>query len=732
MSKHAISWIHLSDTHFRKTNNISAWDQEIVLRSLISDIRDQIQEIGTQPDFILFSGDVAFSGQADEYALARNFFDELLATAKLAKNRLFVVPGNHDINRDAVTPMMKAAAQTILNTKNRQDFRRATNDLLDRPEDRALIFKRLQAYGEFVNDYLGGHIQYSDQQPSYMHKLDVAGKQVAILGFCSPWLCEGDEDRNHILLGERTVRTLLDQAKNADLTVAMIHHPFEWLHDFDRDDVEPLVTKQCDFIVHGHLHRTGIEKHITPDIEAMVIGAGASYEERENTNVYNIVCLNLSTGQGKIVLRRYSDEKGGFWSRDTLTYRSVNTGEFIFSLPDKLRLISLGAEPRSGESSASAQNHSQLIDWPVFETDPNFARLMAVRLQFIESELRKVIARLSANSSRYSAYGRLSNYANYLIQHDIVNLRKLQQNELPISQISRTLLFDTERDVDALLSEYLDLQSGLMLCREEESQETCTWGDALLQEIGNRMGEGWKGMCVIANSAIAGLISNLVRLSFPNENIWTLPLAVHQYATLLPITQRAGDLMKFTEPKDARILSILTADILATHLCGPAYVFAALVVWHNPIHPRGGSHYSMVSFGQRFNYMIKTLEHSNDSYTPEIAVLKKIWIEKHIQEDNTDDGSNGEDYLKNFDDLHKQIVSYTYGTAMDHQQHKLFAKQIVDAYEHKGIGEVSDRICLIDILNAAWYSRIQIGNPEELKSMTAFYWDLFRKRMVES
>ncbi len=50
-------------------------------------------------------------------------------------------------------------------------------------------------------------------------------------------------------------------------------------------------------------------------------------------NGYNWVRLDLEAGEGVVILRTYSDHQGGFWARDTLTYRNVDKGEFRFPLP---------------------------------------------------------------------------------------------------------------------------------------------------------------------------------------------------------------------------------------------------------------------------------------------------------------------------------------------------------------------------------------------------------------
>jgi 3',5'-cyclic AMP phosphodiesterase CpdA len=53
-------------------------------------------------DFIVFSGDVAHKGKEIEYREARKqLFNPLLNILDLEPERLFIVPGNHDLDREA-------------------------------------------------------------------------------------------------------------------------------------------------------------------------------------------------------------------------------------------------------------------------------------------------------------------------------------------------------------------------------------------------------------------------------------------------------------------------------------------------------------------------------------------------------------------------------------------------------------------------------------------------------
>ena len=324
-----ITWLHLSDLHFRAKGQ-HKWDEDIVLRALLDDVRARVED-GLTPDVILVSGDIAFSGAPEEYALAGHFFDDLLKATSLPKTRLFIVPGNHDIDRQAISRGAIAIASS-------SGSRQAVNEVLAVDVDRRLTFRKFEHYADFVNDYFEGQLVFDDEHYFYVRypDLDLADRKVAVMGLNSAWLSMSDGEYGRLVLGERQVRQALEAAKDADLRIVLLHHPFDWFQEFDRNDCEALLMQGCDFVLHGHLHRTGLLSLTMPDAGAMITAAGACYESREYPNSYNFVQLDFETGQGVVYLRRYSDERGGFWTKDVMTYRNVDDGQYAFELPTSL------------------------------------------------------------------------------------------------------------------------------------------------------------------------------------------------------------------------------------------------------------------------------------------------------------------------------------------------------------------------------------------------------------
>ncbi len=342
-----ITWLHISDLHLR---NSRAYDANVVLKALLRDVGERIAQDGLRPDFVAVTGDLVFSGKPAEYELVRGFFDELLRVTGLDKGRLFLVPGNHDVDRGLITRGAQAIGDGLTD-------RDSANDVLATPADRQLMMARFQGYRAFVNDYMAGHLLFDDERYFYVRSLDLAGLRIAIMGLNSAWVSASVEDRaKGLLIGERQARAALDAADEAGAVVkiALLHHPLDWLREFDQNDSGAMLADGCHFILHGHLHHTAATQLTTPDGAATILTGGACYETRQYANTYNWVQLNLADGNGMVTLRRYSDARGGFWAKDTLTYRNVPDGAYRFRLPASLQ----GRAP-SPQQDAPPQQVSQ-------------------------------------------------------------------------------------------------------------------------------------------------------------------------------------------------------------------------------------------------------------------------------------------------------------------------------------------------------------------------------------
>src|SRR5438874_11492893 len=102
--KYKLRILHISDLHIRGDRETDAAGRYRVLGPKWEEnLKELLQRIGAI-DIVCFTGDIADWGREQEYTNdsyrdATKFVNSLMGILKLPMERIFIVPGNHDIQR---------------------------------------------------------------------------------------------------------------------------------------------------------------------------------------------------------------------------------------------------------------------------------------------------------------------------------------------------------------------------------------------------------------------------------------------------------------------------------------------------------------------------------------------------------------------------------------------------------------------------------------------------------
>lgn len=324
MSK--ISWLHLSDLHLGK----DVYNETVVLEKLLVDIRTQLEISKIKLDFVFITGDLTYSGQKKEFDHVQEFLDKLINVVGIEKESLILIPGNHDVDRKNVLPV-------VSNSKKFLHNREQVSEIIGNLEERGIYTKGLKNYREFIeNNFLWAQGNEKDAL-SYTINKKIDGIQVSVLALNTAWLAYGDgNEKGKIILGERQVREAFDKVDNSKIVIALMHHPFEWLEWFDSNDVKQMLERRADFILNGHEHRLELIGQGSFFGKAFRVSAGSVYETRNQVNSYNIVSSDVSIGRTECYLRKFVDKDGGFWSADNTLDNSMHDGKIQVGFPKRI------------------------------------------------------------------------------------------------------------------------------------------------------------------------------------------------------------------------------------------------------------------------------------------------------------------------------------------------------------------------------------------------------------
>lgn len=316
----SLGWLHISDLHFLEN---SSWRDSQPLKKLLDDL-DGLLKSGLRIDLVLCTGDIGFGETkteplADQYAEAKIFFDKVLETCKLSYDRLFLVPGNHDIDRNKVRN-----SQTEWFRASQRNSAHINQYFQNKDPEIQGAMERLGAYQLFIKENYP-HI-HLDENITFGALVEINQISIAISGLNSAWSCADNADKNQIwLAGEaqlyassKAIDTLTSGSR-PHLRIGLLHHPQDWLQPLEAQELRGRLQQDFDFLLHGHAHDQWVHEISLP--QHAVIAAGASTGESASEFGYNLV--QLSPDKAKVHLRRY-DKKGCGWIEENIHGRTTS------------------------------------------------------------------------------------------------------------------------------------------------------------------------------------------------------------------------------------------------------------------------------------------------------------------------------------------------------------------------------------------------------------------------
>lgn len=288
-----LTWLHLSDFHLRAS---MGWSQDAVLSTMLADIKSRYDDDAERPDLLFLTGDIAFSGKEPEYKFAEDFVGKLCTALSLPVDRLCIVPGNHDIDRDLEEDAIMGARKLLESPTEVDRF-------LGNEGRRRTLFARQAAFRDFANRVVAP--TYSPSSYAHRRTFQLGALRIRVLLLDSTWLASGGpSDAGDLLVGARQV---LDCAEPDDecLTFALLHHPFAWLREFEQPSIENLVARCAQICLRGHVHAPDLRATDGPQGRLTTFTAGAAFQSRTADNTYLWCTLDLTTGLGEKVVHRY-------------------------------------------------------------------------------------------------------------------------------------------------------------------------------------------------------------------------------------------------------------------------------------------------------------------------------------------------------------------------------------------------------------------------------------------
>lgn len=257
---------------------------------LIQDARARAAVLGPV-DAILVSGDIAHGGLSEEYKAAYVWLVELAEAVGCALERIYVIPGNHDVDRLAANGMsVRNVHRAISGAANEGARERELREQFNHPETGRALLEPIANYNAFAARF---SCQVYTPERLFWHQdlpLDDY-TTLRIYGLTSTLLSgAGGQDDKRLSLYVSPLQTVLDPVDDV-VNLVMCHHPPDWL--MDQDAVDDAMRGRASLHFFGHKHR----QRIHMDRDYVRFSAGAVNPNRQEAGWepgYNFVKLSVT------------------------------------------------------------------------------------------------------------------------------------------------------------------------------------------------------------------------------------------------------------------------------------------------------------------------------------------------------------------------------------------------------------------------------------------------------
>ncbi len=248
--------LHIGDFHY-KSGKKNEYDQKLIVNKLNEKLKN-VKDI----EYVFFTGDLVFSGEKsnDFYDAHDLLFNSIKRTLNLTDDRIFICPGNHDINRSKCSiAIINYFDKSIKNNVELDEYYNSANTDLNNS------FLPSQNFYDYLNKNFSEPNYFENNIVSAYIK-ECSGKKIGIMSLNSSWLSSGIKDRNdegNLLVPINVIKNAISKLDDCKIKIALIHHPLHNLKETNSIEVEDIIHKEFNLMFSGHLHKEKIEAKYT-------------------------------------------------------------------------------------------------------------------------------------------------------------------------------------------------------------------------------------------------------------------------------------------------------------------------------------------------------------------------------------------------------------------------------------------------------------------------------------
>lgn len=341
--------LQISDIHWTKHH---PWEDDFLgmKAKFLTDVKEYV-EAGYEIDYIIICGDIAFKGLKEEYSKALEYIGKVCENANCKREDVFVVPGNHDLNRNSdgheKREMMNAALSFGQNNNCFLD-----DMILKSADMRKIQFAAFSEYNAFAKNFFcaeklmgkclqndenetvteSDELYYEVELPKKVGDFSVRVKGVNTALNCDGWdYGDNNKDGHKQILPKRAYT--LGEEKKQEIRIFIGHHPLEYLTS--RTEVEEYIDSHYHIQLFGHVHIQNVEGGNSVRLLSGAFDPPRAKKEGEKEKylpVYNFIIIeqkdsthiNVTCNSQIWKKNKFIENTEGCFTKEIIVERNVN------------------------------------------------------------------------------------------------------------------------------------------------------------------------------------------------------------------------------------------------------------------------------------------------------------------------------------------------------------------------------------------------------------------------
>lgn len=305
-----ISFLHLSDFHLNDSKGVHPAKIQAIVDSL--GVYTPIEGI-----VIVLSGDIAATGQANQYKIAATFLKRLIPEIRRKysiseKNtKILIVPGNHDIDWGRSTRLDSSKIRSF-------DEKERALHLQQELKSMKNYFSFSDRNGCFFPYWM--HIPFGQLVTRKILHFDNGYRIEANLLNTAPFSCDSDDGLHY--LPEDAIHSLTTES-NADFSLVVMHHSPDWFEFSQKKELENTLSKRCSLAFYGHEHFPGTQNVLYDNGNRIVKQAGGAWWQSSVPTLSDYYAALFDTESRKYFLSIFS------WNADRSAFVATMKQEHI-------------------------------------------------------------------------------------------------------------------------------------------------------------------------------------------------------------------------------------------------------------------------------------------------------------------------------------------------------------------------------------------------------------------